>query len=1221
MNRDRGRHSILIFLFEKIFNSPMRSTYLRSIQLGFGLSLLILIATSVASYVSIRNLIYSSQQVNQTNNVLQKLENVISFVKDAETGQRGYLLTGDSNFLEPYHGAYGRTTRTLDTVQQLTLDNPDQQASIEALRRVIGDRFAIMEYSIVHKLVDISELLSGKTAMDSARLLVTNMQESARRLLADRTESLNRFSSFTPILIIVAALIALFCTFYFYRKVSESFRDKIVLTDQLQQKDQETSDRIDIIQGIAGKISQGDYKIRMNDADKDGLGSLAGSLNRMASALDHSFTLLSNKEWLQAGIALLSEKMMGEKDVFTLTSTIMDHLATYTNSQVGAFYLMTDHSTLELKSGYAFKLVGTPERIRLGEGIIGQVAQSRKEIILDNIQADDFLISFGAGDIRPRNIIAFPILFENTTKGVIELGSLESYTVRELELCRSISENIGIALNTSQSRTRLQELLEETQAQSEELQAQHSELENLNAELEAQTEKLQASEEELKVQQEELTESNQALQERSRLLEDKNQLVLHRNDEIQKKSEELVLSARYKSEFLANMSHELRTPLNSILLLSRLLGENHDQNLKTDQVEYARVIQSSGHSLLLLIDDILDLSKIESGKMDLEYERVPLSDITQDMQIIFEPLAREKGIDFAVQTQESLPSTIETDKQRLEQIIKNLLSNAIKFTSTGRVELSLSPSPILEGFINISVTDSGIGIADEKQKMIFEAFQQADGSTRRKYGGTGLGLSISRQLALLLQGNISLSSELGRGSVFTLSIPIRKETAISTHDAKATSLTDAPPAPQVTVPDPTPAYISTHIPEAVPDDRNLITTADKVILIVEDDTAFATALLDFTRKKGYKGVVSVRGDEGIELARKFLPAGILLDIQLPVKSGWEVMDEIKKDKQTRHIPVHIMSSFEAKKQSMMSGAIDFINKPMVGEQMNSIFEKIEFYLKKESKKVLIIEDNSKHAEALSYFLDTHKIYSVISSNIDAGLDALQNKEVDCVILDMGIPDERAYQTMETLKVNKGLENIPVIIFTGKSLSRTEEMKIKRYADSIVVKTAHSYKRILDEVSLFLHIVEENKKSAGGPAAKSQPLGEVLKNKTVLLADDDVRNIFSLTRVLEQHQMHVIPAMNGKEALQAVQQKRDIDIVLMDMMMPELDGYDAITAIRKLPAGRNLPVIAVTAKAMTGDREKCIAAGASDYISKPVDLDQLISLLRIWLYDTMAKTER
>lgn len=1201
----------------------MQPNHIKALQAGFGISLLILIATSAASFISIKNLIYSSSEVNHTNAVLKQLENAISYAKDAETGQRGYLVSGDSIFLDPYWEASEKSMHALDTVAILTTDNPAQQQHLGKLRKILGDRFDVIDRSIQTKVVNVPEMILGKAIMDSARLLVNDMQNIEKSLLAERTASLNTFSSFTPIIIIIAAMIALFITIYFYRKVSENFRDKMRLADELQQKDIEISRRIEIIRDIATNISKGEYKIRLNVEQNDSLGELSASLNTMAASLDQSFNELADREWKQRGISQLNDHMAGEKEIFTLAGSIISHLAEYTNSQVGAFYLSESNGSLVLKGGYAYKVDDKNERIHMGEGIIGQCAQSRKPIYTQSIPEDSFMVSFGTGEVKPKNIIAIPVFFENRVKAVIELGTVHDYDAKTLDFLQSISHNIGISIHTSLNRTRLQELLEETQAQSEELQAQHSELESLNTELEAQAEKLQASEEELKVQQEELTEANQELLERSKLLEEKNEMVITRNIEIQKKSEELALNAKYKSEFLANMSHELRTPLNSILLLSRLLGENNDSNLKPEQVEFAKVIQSSGNSLLLLIDDILDLSKIESGKMELEYETVALEEIARDINMTFAPIAEEKKIRFTIQLEKEAPVAIETDKLRLEQIIKNLASNAIKFTNDGYVEVSILNSPLRKDYLDIRVKDTGIGIPAEKQQIIFEAFQQADGSTRRKYGGTGLGLSISRQLAVLLRGDITLESEIGAGSTFVLTIPKSKQAADEAEAREADKKEEEEVSQEAVPPVPSSSeYIALQIPEEIPDDRNSITENDKVIMIIEDDTAFANALLEFTRKKGYKGIIAVRGDHGIELAKQYRPIGILLDIQLPVRSGWEVMAELKSDKLTRHIPVHIMSSFEVKKQSLLSGAIDFINKPMAFEHMDTIFRKIEFYLQKDAKKVLIIEDNSKHAEALSYFLSTHQINSMISNQADKGLESLRKNEVDCVILDMGIPDMKAYETLEALKISKGLETIPVIIFTGKSLSRSEEMRIKKYADSIVVKTAHSYRRILDEVSLFLHLMEESKQKANSSkTGKAAPLAEVLQAKRVLIADDDVRNIFSLTRALEQHQMQVVAAIDGKEALQALEKNPDMDIILMDMMMPEMDGYETITRIRKHPKWKNVPIIAVTAKAMTGDREKCIQAGASDYISKPVDLDQLISLLRIWLYDSTSKKDK
>jgi CheY-like chemotaxis protein len=675
--------------------------------------------------------------------------------------------------------------------------------------------------------------------------------------------------------------------------------------------------------------------------------------------------------------------------------------------------------------------------------------------------------------------------------------------------------------------------------------------------------------------------------------------------------DELAQATKYKSEFMANMSHELRTPLNSILLLSRLLAENSEDHLSGEQREYARVIQNSGQSLLELIDEILDLSRIESGKLQLEHSLVPLDDIINDMRMLFAPLAKDKGLELIFITEEGTPLQLETDKARLEQILKNLLSNAFKFTPKGAISLHISPSPRHSNFIDFSVKDSGIGIPEEKHQLIFEAFQQADGSTRRKYGGTGLGLSISRELAKLLGGEIRLASVPGEGAEFKVSIPLFKMDPLpvtSDHtQPKESSVTENGEMPLLTL---------SGIPPEIPDDRNGLTTSDRSLLIVEDDPVFARSLQDFSRKKGYKVIVAVRGDAALGLAKTYRPRGILLDIQLPVMNGWEVMEELKKDPQTRHIPVHIISSFEVKNESLEKGAIDFISKQMAPENMDSIFEKIEYVRNRSSKKVLIVEDNTRHAEALSYFLSTHDLHTEITHTVTGSQQALQKKEVDCVILSREEAKGKTDETLDTIRQHKGFENIPIIVLTGKQISRGDEVRLRQYADSIVVKTAHSYQRVLDEVSLFLHLVDEGKeKEPSNVFGKLGALDEVLKNKTVLVADDDVRNIFSLTKALETHKMKVLSAMDGKEALAvAADDSITIDIILMDMMMPELDGFETISRIRRDPRLRNIPIIAVTAKAMAGDREKCMQAGASDYISKPVDIDQLLSLLRIWLYE-------
>jgi len=819
----------------------------------------------------------------------------------------------------------------------------------------------------------------------------------------------------------------------------------------------------------------------------------------------------------------------------------------------------------------------------------------------------EFLIRSSLGNTLPLSIIVIPLVYEGETIAVMEIGMLRAPQPLEMEFLEGNTEPMAISINGALSYIRLQHLLEETQAQSEELQSQHNELENLNSELEAQSQKLMASEEELRVQQEELQQTNEELEERSVLLEEKNL-------EIIKKAQELEVTTRYKSEFLANMSHELRTPLNSILLLSRLLSENPEKNLSPDQVEYATVIQSSGNGLLSLIDEILDLSKIEAGKMELEYHNVAVNEVAEDMKALFKQVAKEKGLGLDVIVKPETPYSIETDKGRLEQILKNLLSNALKFTAKGSVTLEIRPCTVNSALLCFSVKDTGIGIPEDKQQFIFEAFKQADGSTRRKYGGTGLGLSISRELGRLLGGDIHLKSEVNAGSEFILRVPVIKPDYNVAFDEPAEEKKETPVEPENKTDE---RYVSTNIPESIPDDRNTLKRDDKVILIIEDDILFARSLLDIAHKKGYKGVVSVRGDEGLQLARQYKPVGVLLDIQLPIKSGWEVIDELKNDPQTRHVPVHMMSSYKVKNKSLLKGAIDFINKPMAFEQMSEIFEKLEYVLNRDTKKVLIIEDNPKHAKALAYYLETFNISSEVKSEITDSVTALKRDEIDCVILDMGIPDAKAYQTLEEARKNPGLEKLPIIIFTGKSLSMAEEQRIKQYADSIVVKTAHSYQRMLDEVSLFLHMMDD-KKHAVPKANDYKKLGilnEILNQKTVLIVDDDVRNIFSLTKSLEKMRMNVVTAVNGKEALQKLEEHPNIDVVLLDMMMPEMDGYETAKRIRANMKWRNLPVIAVTAKAMMGDREKCISVGASDYITKPVDIDQLLSLLRVWLYES------
>jgi signal transduction histidine kinase/CheY-like chemotaxis protein len=924
----------------------------------------------------------------------------------------------------------------------------------------------------------------------------------------------------------------------------------------------------------------------------------------MTSELERNFSELNRKNWLETNALMLSDSMRGQVQKNDLADSVLKALSAIAEMQTGAFYV-ADGNRFILAGTYACE--NAPRVIVPGSGQLGQAIRDNKVKMINGAPPGYLRITSATGETEPQFVIITPLKYNSDVIGAIELGFLKKPSDLILQLLESVRETLGIGLNNSLTFTKMSELLEETQAQAEELQTQHSELENLNSELEAQAQKLQASEEELRVQQEELQQTNEELEERGSLLAE-------RNIEVQKKAEELEQSTRYKSEFLANMSHELRTPLNSILLLSRLLFENHDKNLNDEEIEYARVIQNSGQGLLSLIDEILDLSKIEAGKMQVEFIDIDLAAFKDEINSLFQPVAREKELKFEVNSDKDLPSYIKSDKVRLGQIVKNLLSNALKFTTKGSVTLDITKHREKKGWMQFIVKDTGIGIPADKQQQIFEAFQQADGSTKRKFGGTGLGLSISRDLSKLLGGEIRVESAPGKGSTFTLVLPLNGEQQNEIADKEFT--TAEPVLPVADQNGKTKdQYVVSSIPSAVNDDRTSIGEKDKVILIIEDDTPFAKVLLDFGHKQGYKVLVAVRGDEGLDLARRFRPLGILLDIQLPVKSGWQVMDELKSDPHTRHIPVHMMSSLKMKKESLMKGAVDFIDKPVALQGMQEMFQKIELVLSKQAKKVLIIEDNPQHAKALAYFLETFNITSELKKTVDDGLKALKSDDADCIILDMGVPDNKTYAMLEAAKKDPAMEKVPIIIFTGKSLNKNEEMKIKKYADSIVVKTAHSYQRMLDEVSIFLHMVEENKKGTrgNGSPGKLGELGQVLDGKTVLVVDDDVRNIFSLSKTLENYNMKVLTAIDGKEALEVMKQNPNLDVVLLDMMMPNMDGYETARRIREKQEWKHLPVIAVTAKAMVGDREKCISAGASDYITKPVDIDQLVSLLRVWLY--------
>jgi signal transduction histidine kinase/CheY-like chemotaxis protein/CHASE3 domain sensor protein len=1192
------------------------SYVIRQLKTVFSISVALLLISLYASYTSISRLIANSKMVNHTNTILIQSENLISLMKDAETGHRGFLASGaDPAFLEPYNYSHQKVLKTYADLTMLTKDNPKQQAYLKESLRLINKKYDQMEKTILltkaahsgpaYEKEKHDGMVQGKIVMDSLRAVVADMKSEEKRLLELRTAEQTKYISYTPSLVLIAALISILITILSYLKIKRDMDKRIAQQKADEAKYVETSERISVMEAIAKKIADGNYSVRSPDQRQDELGRISVAMNEMTASLEKNFNHLKDTAWLQTGSVKLSDAMRGERNLHKLSTNLINSIIEYLDAPLGTLYQVGQHSQLSLIGSFAAD--DAPRSLKIGEGLVGQVVKSKKMMILNDLPSDYMSIKSSIGHTLPTSLIILPLMYSNDVIAVVEVGLLRTLSNVELEFLEKNAEAIGIGLNAALDYEKLQHLLEETQAQSEELQTQHGELENLNTELEAQAQKLQASEEELRVQQEELQQTNEELEERSTLLEEKNM-------DIQRKAEELAVATRYKSEFLANMSHELRTPLNSILLLSRLLSENNDKNLNTDQVEYAKVIQSSGNGLLALIDEILDLSKIEAGKMKLEFKQVSINEIIDDIQSLFKPIAKEKNIDFNVIVDKDTPKVIETDRMRVDQILKNLISNALKFTAKGSVKLEIKNVPGNNKVLCFEVKDTGIGIAKDKQQLIFEAFQQADGSTKRKYGGTGLGLSISKELAKLLNGELKLSSEPGVGSTFSLIIPILKTNSnyvsvLESFLKEQKEKTFLPPVEKVQENQ----YVSNFIPQSIPDDRETISKNDKCILIIEDDIVLAKALLEYTRRKKYKGIVSVRGDEGLSLALKYKPMGVLLDIHLPVKSGWEVMDELKANAETKNIPIHIMSSNKVKNESITKGAVDFIDKPIAFEQMSEVFKKIEYIVNNKSNKVLIVEENPKHAKALAYYLETCNISSDVKSNFKEGIEALKNESVDCVILDMELSNINSYSQLEEAKKSSGLENLPIIIFTGKNLSTAEEQKIKKYADSIIVKTAHSYQRMLDEVSLFLHLVDGENPLKKDDFKKLGALNQILNEKTVLVVDDDVRNIFSLSKALEKLKINVITAVDGNEAMKKLNENPGVDAVLLDMMMPQMDGYQTATKIREQARWKSLPVIAVTAKAMSGDREKCIEAGASDYITKPIDIDQLLSLLRVWLY--------
>ncbi|MDP9279726.1 MAG: HAMP domain-containing protein [Gemmatimonadota bacterium] len=1047
------------------------------------------------------------------------------------------------------------------------------------------------------------------------------------------------------------------------------------LTDNVNAMANSLTLQVRAIADVATAVTRGDLSRQIAVEAQGELDELKNNLNQMIANLKTTTEKNNEQDWLKTNLAKFSRMMQGQKDLEAVSKLIMSELTPLVSAHHGAFYIMEEDNNaplLKLIASYAYKErkhVGN--RFRLGEGLVGQAALEKKPILLTNVPDDYIRITSGLGEAAPRNVLVLPVLFEGEVKAVIELASFLPFSQIHQLFLDQLAETVGVVINMIAANMRTAELLEqsqgltlELQSQSEELRKQQEELKRSNAELEAQATTLRTSEELLKDQQEELQQVNEELEEKASLLAEQNRKVESKNEEVEgarlaleEKAEQLALSSKYKSEFLANMSHELRTPLNSLLILARLLSDNKDGNLTPKQVEFAQTILSSGSDLLNLINDVLDLSKVEAGKMDVNSTDVRLADVKDFVERSFKELAEEKGLGFHVELNADLPQLIVTDGGRLQQVLKNLLSNAFKFTQEGDVTLTVRRAEKGRRFQNsalesaseviaFAVTDTGIGIAKDKQRLIFEAFQQADGTTNRKFGGTGLGLSISREIARLLGGEIRVESSENQGSTFTLFLPSR---FVPRPDAPIRAGTDTgdfmspmsqPRAGGVeTRPAAAPRKPSSgsrdkrrkptgdalqYRPErrAVPqtvidDDREHIEEGDRTVLVIENDQNFAKVLLDMARDKGYKGVVELDGEAGLQAAREIRPDAITLDIDMPGMDGLEVLDRLKRDPETRHVPVHIISGVEEKRAGLNAGAIAFLAKPVSKEALDAAFARISAFIDTVPKSLLVVEDNETQRQSIVELIAHDDVDITAVGSAEEALAKLHEKHFDCMVLDLGLragSDMSGFDLLEKVKSDPDNHDLPIIIYTGRELSPEDETKIKKYAETIIVKDVKSPERLLDETALFLHRIE-----ARLPEQKRKMLEQlhdadsVVSGKSVLVVDDDVRNIFSLTSMLEDHGMIVRFAENGKQAIEQLRKDPNVDAVLMDIMMPEMDGYETTRAIRAMDQFKTMPIIALTAKAMKGDREKTIAAGASDYITKPVDTEQLLSLLRVWLY--------
>ncbi|MCH4270107.1 MAG: response regulator [Brevundimonas sp.] len=1118
--------------------------------LGLALVLSFFLATGLVAWRNVEVLRANNQQIIHTHEVIVAVNELLSAAQDAETGQRGYLLTGNVSYLQPYETATRDLNRRLGDIAELTRDNPVQQGHLNQLRARLDAKLAELDAALQARRTEGMQAAlarmatdQGKQEMDAIRAQVALMRQEEQSVRQQRLTEMNAAYRTALISGVLSGVLGAVLTITVFMLVRRSARAR------------------------------------------------------------------ARQEWLHEGQVGLGVAMMGDQSLEQLGDSILAYLGRYAGVQAAALFKGEGGLYRRIAA------VGVPsdapvaERFGPREGLLGQVAADGQILTLSDVPEGYLTIGSALGRDKPRHLVIAPARADGAVNAVLELGFLHTPDERLMALLEETGPAIGTALRSARYRAQLQNMLEETQRQAEELQVQSEELRVSNEELEEQGRALKESQTRLEQQQAELEQTNSQLEEQAQLLETQRDDLERGASALTLKARELEQASQYKSDFLANMSHELRTPLNSLLILSKLLADNPEGTLSEEQVNYARTIQSSGNDLLALINDILDLSKIEAGHIQARPEAVSMQRLTEDVRQLFQPVADDRGLAFEIEL-DAGADLMETDRQRLEQILKNLLSNAFKFTEIGGVKLGISAQP--GDRIAFAVSDTGIGISPEQQTGIFEAFQQADGTISRRYGGTGLGLSISRELARLLGGRITLESRVGEGSVFTLTLP-------RAYDAAQVAPRETPaPAPHVSPQSEPPPERRQSISASVEDDRDHLAGTRRLLLVVEDDDRFAAIVRDLSRELGFQCIVAGTAQEALKLAKRHRPSAVVLDVGLPDQSGLTVLDVLKRDDDTRHIPIHVVSAEDHSQTALSLGAIGYLVKPVKREDLAEVLRTLEDTLTRTVRRVLIVEDDLVQRDAVSRLLASGDVETVGVGTAAECLEQLRTQTFDCMVLDLTLPDASGFSLLETLSREGGHGFPPVIVYTGRDLSPDHEQQLRRYSSSIIIKGAKSPERLLDEVSLFLHqVVSELPPEQQKMIRKARNRDAVLEGRRILIVEDDVRNVYSLTNVLEPRGALVEIARNGREALEALEQastdpSKAVDLVLMDVMMPVMDGLTATREMRKDPRWKTLPVLMLTAKAMPDDQERCMAAGANDYMAKPLDVDKLLSLVRVWM---------